>query len=100
MVGGASALAQDIPPYCLAEGNRANVRGLNLTGLRRQIPREEINTLKAAYRELFEQGNPIQEVAQRLLETTPSDKVKNLCEFIKKSKRGIPFNRTKNNEDK
>jgi len=104
MIGGASALAQDIPPYCLAEGNRANLRGLNLTGLRRQIDRDEINLLKVAYRELFEQGKPLQEVAQSIFETTTSDKVKKLCEFIKTSKRGIPFNRVKNedkkNEDK
>jgi UDP-N-acetylglucosamine acyltransferase len=99
MIGGASALAQDIPPFCLAEGNRANLRGLNLTGLRRQMKREEINALKTAYRELFEQGNPLQEVAQKIFETTESDKVKKLCEFIKTSKRGIPFIRVKN-EDK
>ena len=99
MIGGASALAQDIPPFCLAEGNRANLRGLNLTGLRRSMEREDINLLKSAYRELFEQGNPIQEVAQKLFETSESDKVKKLCEFIKTSKRGIPYNRTKN-EDK
>ena len=95
MIGGASALSQDIPPFCLAEGNRAVLRGLNLTGIRRQIEREEINALKAAYRELFEEGNPLQDVAQNLLETTTSDKVKILCEFIKSSKRGIPFKRTK-----
>ncbi len=99
MIGGASALTQDIPPFCLAEGNRASLRGLNLTGLRRTMQRDDINALKAAYRELFEQGNPLQEVAQKLFETTESDKVKKLCEFIKTSKRGIPFNRIKN-EDK
>jgi UDP-N-acetylglucosamine acyltransferase len=93
MVGGASALAQDIPPFCMAEGNRATLRGLNLTGLRRQVDREEINALKSAYRELFEQGNPLQEVAQTLFETSTSEKVKTLCEFIKTSKRGIPFTR-------
>ena len=93
MVGGASALAQDIPPFCMAEGNRATLRGLNLTGLRRKVDREEINALKAAYRELFEQGNPLQEVAQTLFETSTSEKVKTLCKFIKTSKRGIPFTR-------
>jgi len=93
MIGGASALAQDIPPYCLAEGNRASLRGLNLTGLRRKMEREEINALKLAYRELFEQGNPLQEAAQRLFETSNSEKVKTLCKFIKTSKRGIPFTR-------
>jgi len=100
MIGGASALSQDIPPFCLAEGNRASLRGLNLTGLRRAMDREDINALKAAYRELFEEGKPLQEVAQKLLESTNSDRVKQLCEFIKTSKRGIPFTRTKTNEDK
>ncbi|HHE05878.1 MAG TPA: acyl-[acyl-carrier-protein]--UDP-N-acetylglucosamine O-acyltransferase, partial [Epsilonproteobacteria bacterium] len=49
--------------------------------------------------ELFERGNPLQEVAQQLFETSTLEKVKKLCEFIKTSKRGIPFDRTKN-EDK
>ena len=95
MVGGASALSQDIPPFCLAEGNRAVLRGLNLTGMRRQLERDEINSLKSAYKMLFEEGNPLQDVAQKLLENTNSDKVRILCEFIKSSKRGIPFTRTK-----
>ncbi len=93
MIGGASALTQDVPPFCLAEGNRATLRGLNLTGLRRQIERHEINELKLAYKELFEQGNPLQNVASSLLEKSTSLKVKELCAFIKTSKRGIPFAR-------
>jgi len=93
MIGGASAVAQDIPPYCLAEGNRAVLRGLNLTGLRRKIDREEINALKSAYKELFERGRPLQEVTEELFETDTSAHVKNLCEFIRTSKRGIPFTR-------
>ena len=96
MIGGASALTQDIPPYCLAEGNKATLRGLNLTGLRRKIERDEINELKTAYKELFEQGQPIQEVAQRLFDASSSDKVKTLCSFIKTSKRGIPYKRKEN----
>ena len=100
MIGGASALAQDIPPYCLAEGNRASIRSLNLTGLRRAMPRDEINALKSAYRELFEQNKPIQEIAQKLFETSESEKVKKMCNFIKTSKRGIPFKRTKIEDNK
>jgi len=99
MIGGASALAQDIPPFCLAEGNRAKLRGLNLTGLRRNMERKEINALKAAYIALFEQGNPLQEVAQSIFENTDSLQVKKLCKFIKTSRRGIPFTRIKNNEE-
>jgi UDP-N-acetylglucosamine acyltransferase len=93
MIGGASALAQDIPPFCLAEGNRASLRGLNLTGLRRHMERHEINALKSAYRELFESGQALQDVAQRLFEENPSAQVKQLCQFIMASKRGIPFTR-------
>lgn len=96
MIGGASALAQDIPPYCLAEGNRASLRGLNLTGLRRHMERDDINVLKIAYKELFEKGNPLQEVAQTLFENSTSQKVKSLCKFIMTSDRGIPFIRKEN----
>jgi len=93
MVGGASALSQDVPPYCMAEGNRATLRGLNLTGLRRNAEREDINALKAAYKELFEMGRPLQEVAKELIESSDNKYVKNLCTFIMNTKRGIPFER-------
>ena len=93
MIGGASAVAQDIPPFCLAEGNRAVLRGLNLTGLRRKLDRDTINALKSAYRQLFEQGQPIQDVATSLIESSDSEAVKQLCQFITTSKRGIPFTR-------
>jgi len=92
MIAGASALSQDIPPYCLAEGNRATLRGLNLTGLRRHLQRDEINELKTVYKALFESGSPLQETAQALLEKeTMTPSVKNLLTFITQSKRGIPF---------
>ncbi len=93
MIGGASALAQDIPPYCMAEGNRASLRGLNLTGLRRHLERSDIDALKSAYRELFEAGRPLKDVAAELVETSKNHYVHNLCNFILKTKRGIPFER-------
>ena len=93
MVGGASALAQDIPPYCMAEGNRASLRGLNLTGLRRNLDRENINALKSAYRELFESGKPLKETASAILDETKNFHVIDLCNFVIKTKRGIPFER-------
>ena len=93
MVGGASALSQDIPPYCLAEGNRATLRGLNLTGLRRHIEREDIDALKAAYRELFESGRPLKDVAEEILQITQNKFVEKLCNFVINTKRGIPFER-------
>ncbi|MDD5359273.1 MAG: acyl-ACP--UDP-N-acetylglucosamine O-acyltransferase [Sulfurovaceae bacterium] len=93
MIAGASALSQDVPPYCLAQGNHAMLRGLNLTGLRRHVDRVEIDNLKIAYRELFEQGNPLQDTAKKLALSSESNSVKNLANFIINSKRGIPFER-------
>jgi len=93
MIGGASALAQDVPPFCMAEGNRASLRGLNLTGLRRNIEREDINELKSAYRELFESGKPLKDTASEILESTKNHYVNDLCNFVLKTKRGIPYDR-------
>ena len=93
MIGGASALSQDIPPYCLAEGNRAVLRGLNLTGLRRQVERDDIDALKSAYRELFESGKPLKDSASEIVESSQNLYVQNLCNFILKTKRGIPYER-------
>lgn len=93
MIAGASALSQDVPPYCLAEGNRAVLRGLNLTGMRRHLPRESIDPIRAAYKELFERGKPLKETAETLLKETTSEEVKKMCRFILETKRGIPFER-------
>lgn len=96
MIAGASALAQDVPPYCMAEGNRANLRGLNLTGLRRHVERSDIDELRIAYRDLFEAGQPLKDVANELVETTKNIHVHNLCNFVLKTKRGIPYERKSN----
>ena len=93
MVAGASALAQDVPPFCMAEGNRATLRGLNLTGLRRHLEREDIDELKSAYRDLFEAGKPLKEIANELLEKTTNRHVQSLCNFALETKRGIPYER-------
>jgi len=96
MVAGASAVGQDIPPYTLAEGNRAKLRGLNLIGLRRRLKeREEIDNLKRAYRQLFLTGQPLRETAQKLLNESKSRYVRHLAQFVLNSQRGIPFERVK-----
>jgi UDP-N-acetylglucosamine acyltransferase len=54
MIGGGSAVDEDVIPYATAMGNRARLQSLNLIGLkRRDFSREEIHALRAAYRELF-----------------------------------------------
>jgi len=74
------------------------LRGLNLTGLRRHLERQDIDELKAAYRKLFESGQPIQETATLLLQNASNAYVVQMCRFIMESKRGIPFERKNNGE--
>ncbi len=95
MIAGASALSQDVPPYCLAEGNRAVVKSLNLTGLRRRFEKADINALRAAFSKLFRSNNPIKESARELFEASENEKVKKMCKFILDTQRGIPFERLK-----
>src|SRR5215510_5157907 len=53
-LGGMSGLENDLIPYGMALGNRAYLSGLNIIGLqRRGFAREDIHTLRRAYRLLF-----------------------------------------------
>ncbi|MEY4504951.1 MAG: hypothetical protein RL154_1248 [Pseudomonadota bacterium] len=99
MLAGASAISQDIPPFCLAEGNRAVLRGLNLTGLRRHYARQDIDELKSAYKTLFLSSLPIKDSAQAILNSTVCIAVKELCEFIINTTRGIPYHTKQENEE-
>lgn len=95
MVAGASALSQDIPPFCMAEGNRAIIRGLNRYRLRQVFSREEIDRLYTLYKRLFSGSAPIKEIAQEELDKNDGNdaNVECMCRFILDSKRGIPFSR-------
>ena len=94
MVAGASALSQDVPPYCLVEGNRAKLRGLNLTGLRRAIDKDDINKLKRAYKEMFIKVELMQKRADELKDSE-NIYIKNMANFVLNSKRGIAIPRSK-----
>ena len=54
MVGGMTGVEGDVIPYGLVMGDRARLAGLNLVGLKRRgFSRDEIHSLRAAYRMLF-----------------------------------------------
>jgi UDP-N-acetylglucosamine acyltransferase len=47
-------VAQDIPPYCMAQGDRATIQGLNRVGLERNGgSREDLAILREVYRVVF-----------------------------------------------
>ena len=91
MVGGASAVNQDICPFVLAEGNKATIRGLNSVGLRRRgFTDEQLSNLKKAYRILFRQNLPLKDALEELEKDFSEEKnIMYLVDFIKNSNRGI-----------
>jgi len=91
IIGGASAITHDVPPFVMAAGNRAKLYGLNKVGLRRQgFSREEIDNLKKAYHILFRSGLSLKDALVKLEgELWHSTHVAKLLGFIKVSKRGI-----------
>ncbi len=91
MVGGFSGVAQDIPPYMLASGARAELHGLNTVGLKRHgFSDETISELKKAYKILFRERLTLSDAIKKVLETLPyTEEIKTLIEFIKENKRGI-----------
>jgi UDP-N-acetylglucosamine acyltransferase len=53
-VGGVTGVPDDVIPYGMAWGDHARLEGLNLIGLkRRNVPRERIHALRAAFRTIF-----------------------------------------------
>ena len=91
MVGGASKITKDVPPFFLIEGNPARPYGLNSVGLRRaNFTAEERTEIKRFYKTLY---NPKMNVSQALAVmkdqavTAPG---KEIVEFLEsRSQRGV-----------
>ncbi len=90
MVGGGSMVVKDLPHYCMCQGDRAVLRGLNLLGLRRAgFGREVVSGIKEAYRTLFMSGLPLEEAAAKVKAENSKPEILALVDFVSSSKRGI-----------
>ncbi len=68
-VAAMAAVENDVIPYGMAIGNRASLAGLNLVGLKRRgFEREEIHSLRRAYRLLFAQEGTLKERVEDVAE--------------------------------
>lgn len=84
-VGGLAGVENDLIPYGMASGNRAHLIGLNLVGLRRRnFDRDQINTLRRAYRLLFaEEGTLKERVEDVASEFHDAPLVQQIVDFIR-----------------
>lgn len=91
MIGGGSAVSQDIAPYVSAAGIHAKLYGLNLIGLKRRgFSDEAVNNIKKAYKIVFRSGLILEDALKKTAEEIPdSREVKYFVEFIRSTKRGI-----------
>ena len=86
-----TVIVQDVPPFIMVHGNRAQVFGLNKEGLKRHnFSPETIRHLSKAYKTLYKQNLTLEE-AKKLLKKQAVDcqEIELLTTFLKKSARGI-----------
>ena len=90
-VAGGAIVTQDVPPFCLVQGDRAHLVGLNLIGLQRGgMSEEEIASLKRTYRILFlGDGLLEQRLATAAAQSSDFQSVSELAGFVASSERGI-----------
>ena len=91
IIGGASAVTKDIPPFVMASGNFAKLYGLNMIGLKRRgFTDETIQALREAYRIVFRSSMLLSAAIKKVEEEVDDlPEVRQFLDFIRKSERGI-----------
>ena len=91
ITGGCSKIVQDVPPFFIADGNPAEVRGVNQVGLERAgFSADTLRALKEAYRILYRGKLNVKQSVEAIRKELPDlPEVAELCDFIGSSERGI-----------
>jgi UDP-N-acetylglucosamine acyltransferase len=91
MLGGGAMVVQDVPPFCVVQGDRAGLVGLNVEGLRRRgFTDEDLRALRAAYRALFRSGLTVRDAVRKMRdEQALGAAAERMLLFVESSKRGI-----------
>ena len=96
MVGGMTGVLSDVIPYGLSLGNRNNIVGLNLIGLRRaKVSNENIKIIQEAYNIIFKSENFRSNIENLSSEIKNNQFVNKIINFINADKRrpiSIPEN--------
>jgi Acyl-[acyl carrier protein]--UDP-N-acetylglucosamine O-acyltransferase len=91
ITGGCSKIVQDVPPFMIADGNPAEIRGVNLIGLeRKNYAAESVKVIKEAfrliYRSKFNRRQAIEAMQKELQQT---EEITEIIQFLETSERGI-----------
>lgn len=90
-LSGGSLVTQDVMPFCITQGDRAKVVGINAVGLRRHgYSAERIRAIRTAFRTIFREGRRLDQALALLDEQYPDQAdVKLMVEFARTTKRGL-----------
>jgi UDP-N-acetylglucosamine acyltransferase len=91
ITGGCSKIVQDVPPFMIADGNPAEIRGVNLVGLeRKKFPAENVKWIKEAFRLIYRSKYNTAQAIEAIREELPqNEEIRQIVDFIEKSERGI-----------
>jgi UDP-N-acetylglucosamine acyltransferase len=91
MLSGGAKATLDVPPYCVAHGDRAHLTGLNAIGLRRRgVSSEDLKGLKHAYRVAFQRGHLLAEAVSEIRRDFEGNVYAlRLADFLSGSQRGV-----------
>jgi len=91
LVGAGALCAQDVPPFTLAQGDRARLFGLNIPGLRQAgIEAERLRALKTAWRRVFTSGLALRTGVRQARDLVGGvSEVDELLDFLDDTTRGV-----------
>lgn len=90
-IAGGSMVGMDVPPFCTAQGDRAELAGLNTVGLKRHgFTDEQVGNIKDAYKILFRSKLGLNEAISKLkAEYGGKPEVDVMLRFVESSSRGL-----------
>ena len=88
MIGGMTGVLSDVIPFGLSMGNRNNLTGINLIGLRRaKVSNENIKKIQLAYKNIFKNSS-FRENIEYLNQDLKNNKfIKKIINFINSDKK-------------
>ena len=96
MIGGMTGVLSDVIPFGLSMGNRNNLMGLNLIGLRRsKVSNENIKIIQLAYKHIFKSGSFRQNIENLNPDIKNNEYIKKILDFINSDKKrpiSLPLN--------
>lgn len=89
ILSGGAMVPTDVAPFCVAQGDRAQIKGLNIVGMRRLgMDRATMQLVKSAFKKMFLNKLPLAEALSQPELTVDNKYVKIFRDFFLDPKRG------------